>query len=313
LKVDKDLLREFEENLNPAKPEKSKIPIKVLGYGEISTVFEILLDEYSDVAFKRIPMFRSVEQVERYIQTYYEYIDFLSSAGIRIPGRGAEYIVTKDGRIVLFLIQEKLDPSLVCNKVIQRMKENEAVELFDRVLNEMKKVWDFNAKKVSESLEIGLDGQISNWALSSEDTSSDLLYFDTSTPMIRKNGIDQLETDIFLRACPPGVRILLKKFFLQDILDRYYDFRKVVVDLIANLFKEKRADFIPSYIDFTNRFFDEIGYRIEPITYKEVEKYYKEDAFIWSLYLNLRKIHRFIVTKILLKRYEFILPGKIKR
>lgn len=313
MKVDRDLLREFEENLNPAKPEKSKIPIRILGYGEISTVFEILLDTCSDVAFKRIPMFRSVEQVERYIQTYYDYIDLLRSAGIRIPESGAEYVVTKDGRIVLFITQKKLDPSLVCNKVVQKMKKDEAVELFKRVLNEMKKVWDFNAGKERERLKIGLDGQLSNWALSSEDISSDLLYFDTSTPMIRKNGVDQIETDIFLRACPPGIRVLLKIFFLQDILDRYYDFRKVVVDLIANLFKEGRPDLIPPYIDFANRFFDEIGYRIDPITYKEVDKYYKEDAFIWSLYLNLRKIHRFAVTKILLRRYEFILPGKIRR
>jgi hypothetical protein len=258
-------------------------------------------------------MFRSVEQVERYIQTYYEYIELLTSAGLKIPESGAEYVVTRDGRIVLFLMQKKLDPSLVCNKVIQQMGKSEAVELFERILNEMKKVWDFNAEKESENIKIGLDGQISNWALSKRDITSDLLYFDTSTPMIRKNGVDQLEADIFLRACPPGIRILLKMFFLQDILDRYYDFRKVVVDLIANLFKEGRSDLIPPFIDFANKFFEDIGHRIEPITYKEVDKYYREDAFIWSLYLNLRKIHRFIVTKVLFQRYEFILPGKIKR
>lgn len=60
--VEREFLREFEENLNPAKPEKSKVPIRILGYGEISTVFEIPLEGYSNIAFKRIPMFRSVEQ-----------------------------------------------------------------------------------------------------------------------------------------------------------------------------------------------------------------------------------------------------------
>lgn len=75
MKVDREILREFEEKLNPVKPEN----IRILGYGEISTVFE--LPDYPDIAFKRIPMFRSIEQVERYIQTYYEYIYLLTAAG----------------------------------------------------------------------------------------------------------------------------------------------------------------------------------------------------------------------------------------
>ncbi len=303
MKVDREILREFEEKLNPVKPEN----IRILGYGEISTVFE--LPDYPDIAFKRIPMFRSIEQVERYIQTYYEYIDLLTAAGLKIPESGAEYVVTSDNRIVLFIMQKKLDPESICHKIVQKAEKNHAIELFGRVLNEMKKVYDFNDAKRDEKLEIGVDGQISNWAVS----DGEIYYFDTSTPMIRKNGIDQLDTDVFLRACPPGIRILLEKIFLQDILDRYYDFRTTVLDLIANLHKEGRKDLIPEFADFANEFFAENGYSFEPITPKEVEKYYKEDAFIWSLYLNLRKIHRFVVAKLLRKRYEYILPGKIRR
>jgi hypothetical protein len=56
-----------------------------------------------------------------------------------------------------------------------------------------------------------------------------------------------------------------------------------------------------------------IGFGIEPIEKIEIDKYYKEDKFIWSLYMAVRKLDRFIKTKILRKRYEFILPGDIKR
>jgi len=301
MKVDAEVLREFEEKLNPAKTEN----VRILGYGEISTVFE--LPEYPGIAFKRIPMFRSVEQVERYIQTYFEYVDLLSAAGLKLPESNALYVVTRNNRIVLFLMQEKVEG--VCNKIIQNASPERALGLIKKVLVEMKKVWDFNEEKKGEGLQIGLDGQISNWALYGES----LYYFDTSTPMIRKKGVDQLETEVFLRACLPLIRILLKKFFLQDILDRYYDFRLVVLDMIANLYKEGRADLIPDAIKLSNEFFTEFDYEFNPISQKEVEKYYKEDAFIWSLYLNLRKIHRFVVTKILFGRYEFILPGKIKR
>ncbi len=41
MQVDVELLKEFERGLDPAHPEQSKIPARVLGYGEISTIFEI--------------------------------------------------------------------------------------------------------------------------------------------------------------------------------------------------------------------------------------------------------------------------------
>jgi hypothetical protein len=49
------------------------------------------------------------------------------------------------------------------------------------------------------------------------------------------------------------------------------------------------------------------------INIKEVEKYYKEDKLIWTLFLAFRKFDRWLSTKILHRQYEFILPGKIKR
>ncbi len=41
MQVDIELLKEFESGLDPAHPEQSRIPARVLGYGEISTIFEI--------------------------------------------------------------------------------------------------------------------------------------------------------------------------------------------------------------------------------------------------------------------------------
>ena len=41
MQIDKGLLEDFEKGLDPEHPEKSRIPAYVLGYGEISTIFEI--------------------------------------------------------------------------------------------------------------------------------------------------------------------------------------------------------------------------------------------------------------------------------
>jgi len=56
-----------------------------------------------------------------------------------------------------------------------------------------------------------------------------------------------------------------------------------------------------------------LSYSPAPLTKTEVDKYYKEDKLIWMVFLGLRRLDRFFATRLLWKRYEFILPGKIKR
>ena len=72
---------------------------------------------------------------------------------------------------------------------------------------------------------------------------------------------------------------------------------------------------IPGVLEVVNDFFRseaaELG--IQPIDAEEVRSYYREDALIWTLYLSFRRIDRWLTTKILRRRYEFILPGKIRR
>ena len=143
----------------------------------------------------------------------------------------------------------------------------------------------------------------------------DLYYIDTSTPLIRISAKEQLEPDLFLRSAPSFLVWLIRAFFLQGVLDRYYDLHLVVVDLIANLHKEQRPDLIRDFIDAANSFFvhEASDLRINPITVGEVNSYYREDAFIWRLFLALRRLDRNIRTYILKRPYPYILPGKIRR
>jgi len=321
LPVDRELLKAFEEALDPSKPEESFIPARVLGYGEISTVFEIIQESQRGIAYKRMPLFDNEEQVERYKRLYYRYNELLEEIGVEIPEYGATDVTTNDGRIVLYLYQRKLPSASIGNNLLHVMPDEKVVMFVLGVLRELNKVWRFNEENQPE-IAVAIDGQISNWALENFDPENlvidedaSLLYFDTSTPLIRDNGVEMLDAELFLKPTPPVARWLLKKFYLQDILDRYYDLRKVVVDLIANFFKEGRSDLIPRLVGLANEFFsaEAVAPDIVPMNYEEVRKYYKEDASIWSLYLNMRKIHRFIRTKILRKYYDFVLPADIKR
>ena len=321
LPVDRELLKVFEEKLDPSKPKESPIPAKVLGYGEISTIFEIIHESQREIAYKRMPLFDDMQQVERYKEIYNRYNELLGEINIEIPEYGAIDVTTDDGRIVLYLYQRKLPSNSIGNNIIHAVSDDQIMTLTLKVLRELNKVWTFNRDNKPE-IEVAIDGQISNWAIKNFDPENlvidenvNLLYLDTSTPLIRENGVEMLDAKLFLKPTPPIMRWILKKFYLQDILDRYYDFRKVTVDLIANFFKEKREDLIPKLVELANEFFsaEAAVLDIAPVDYEEIKKYYKEDASIWSLYLNLRKIHRFIRTKILRKYYDFILPAEIKR
>jgi hypothetical protein len=321
IEIDLDLLKDFEEKLDPTKPEESPISAGVLGYGEISTVFEIHHESQSDIAFKRMPLFNSHEQIEQYSDVYFRYHERLKEIGIELPEFGATSVSTEDNRLVLYLWQRKLPAESIGDKIIQTASEEEIRALVKTILRQLLKVWEFNERQ-KPVVEVAIDGQVSNWAVKDPadilrgiQEGVDLIYLDTSTPLFRENGIEQLDVELFLRPTPPGVRYILKKFYLDDIVNRYYDFRKVTIDLVANFFKEQKPQLVPVLIEVANDFLSsEAGaLGIAPINYEEVEDYYKDDASTWKLYLRMRRLHRFIRTKILRRYYAYILPGEIQR
>ncbi len=321
LDIDVELLREFERYLDPRNPEKSKIPAKILGYGEISTVFEIGEEKQRDLAYKRMPIFRSEEELKDYEKCYNEYVRLLSEeVGLNLPPHGYASIISEQGRMVFFLAQKKLNPESIGNRAIHLLPKEETLRLVRKILQELKKVWDFN--RMSDRVNLGIDGQISNWSIVGFDPAShslphelQLVYFDTNTPLFRIDGVEQLNAELFLRSAPSFLVWLLRMLFLEDVLSRYHDFHLVAIDLIGNFYKEQLPELIPDLIDVANDFFANEARELEikPITFKEVKSYYREDALIWSTYLSMRKLDRFLHTRILRRDYPYILPGKIKR
>ena len=124
-----------------------------------------------------------------------------------------------------------------------------------------------------------------------------------------------MEAELLLKSAPSFLRPILKAFFVQEVVDRYYDWRLVTIDHIANFFKEQKPEIIPRLIRRINRFFKEeaSNFEIEPITFEEVHKYYKNDKMIWVIFQNARRFDRYLKTKLLKKKYDFYLPEKIKR
>jgi hypothetical protein len=320
MKIDIELLKEFEKTIDTIHPETGKIPIKILGFGEMSLVFEIIGDP-EQLAYKRIPIFENEKQVRRHIWAYNEYCRILEKeVGLILPEHQVICFLDDNGKIQFYSIQAKIDPESVGNKIIHYISDDEVEILVLLVLRELKKVWKLNKEK--EDTEIGLDGQISNFVLidydaknPTVDENSKLLYLDTSTPFLRKNGVEAMEAELLLNSTPSFLRFLIKAFFVQDVLDRYYDLRLVIIDLIANFFKEQLSEIIPRLIKRVNEFLKEEAseFELDLISFTEVQKYYKSDKMIWLIFQNARRIDRYIKTKLLKKKYDFYLPEKIKR
>ena len=318
-KIDAVLLEQFEAGLDPQNADLSKIPATIIGYGEMSTIFVINHPGQENIAYKRMPIFQSQEEMETYESLFAEYTYGLRNIGINTPESESVRVIPDKGNSVIYGAQERLPSASICNALIHRLDENSVRLLFLCVLRELRKVFINNRER--PSFAFGIDGQISNWAIKDYQEGkpvtekTGLFYIDTGTPLIQKDGIEQLNPELFLRSTPSFLVWLIRLFFLEEVMTRYYDFRKVTIDLIANFYKEQRPEFIPMLIEMANSFFADEGaqFGIAAVTEKEIVSYYKEDATIWRLYLAFRKIDRFLHLKILGKPYVYILPQKIKR
>jgi len=297
-------LQQFENGLDPRDPVKAAIPCSILGYGEISCVLEI--DNQDQTAAKRMPLFEDKTEAVKYADNYRLYCEHLRSAGLTIPPDKTAIVKGLSGIFTLYILQDQLDPQRFCHQLIQTNRPEENQAMAAGIIREIEKIWRFNDEH-HPRLALAIDGQLSNWVYSE---TGELLFIDTSTPLMRINGQESLDPELLLKSAPSFLRWLIRWQFLDDVMTRYYDRRLVYTDLIANLFKEQCADLVPQWISLINA---ETADKMEPLVLDEVKAYYKEDKLIWRLFLGLRRLDRWIKTKLLGKRYEFVLPGKIKR
>ncbi len=295
------LLEKFERGLNPQQPEKSEIRAIVKGYGEISSIFAV--EGLPGWVFKRLPLFTDEKVARRYSQNYLHYTGALKAAGLILPEDSVT--IVNGNPVVLYIGQKEIFGENFCHKLIHTLPENDAIRMAENILGEIKKVWLYN-RQMAPEIELSIDGQISNWAMNDDN----LIFVDTSTPLFKVNGDEQLDPELLLNSTPGPLKWIIRKFFLQGVMERYYDLRLVYTDLLANLYKEQKPGLIGALLPLANEHLEE---DMKEITRKEIDDYYKEDKFIWQLFLVLRKMDRWVINNILRKRYQFILPGKIKR
>lgn len=290
--------------------DRVRLQRRVLGWGEISTVVEIaglqvtgwrhpVTGAPMPVVYKKMPPFLNRADAEEFVRRYLEYNTCLrDEIGIAVPHFAARITEPEPGRVQVFVIQEWVDPASVGHEILRTISPPAAERLYSAILRQYEKLFRYNQSRAADGYQVGLDGQIPNWAvvgyggdpeaLTGEEP---LLYLDTNVPMIRIGGRDVVRTDLYFQALPGAARWLIKRLKIdQEVMDRYFQMRIILLDFLGNLLVRHRPDLVPPLLALTNQALAGplAAGGFAPLTLAEVEKYYRSDVATWRLWRSLK-------------------------
>lgn len=286
-------LEAVEEAVRHALETGDQSELTVLGYGEISLVIG-WPTRNPTAACKRLPPFRSEHDAETYRGLFDAYLDVLSARGVTtVPSEFRLHPGTEG--TVAYVVQPVLDPGTLGPELLRGLEPDPEHILVQGIIEAVLSVCDTTT---------GLDAQLSNWAL----VDDRVVYLDVTTPMtFDTGGLPLLDMGVFLAAYPWALRGLIGRFVAPGVIGAYRDPRHVLVDLAANLLKERLDDWVPAVVEASNR------RPIDPITVDEVRRFYRSDARMWELLSRLRHADRWWQQNVRRRTYPFLLPGKVDR
>ena len=288
------LLAAVESAVQEALASGRENRLRVLGHGEISLVIGWPTDD-PVVACKRLPVFPSTTAAERYEDVFSRYLARLEHRGLHVVPSTLSFLDPgRDGRLVGYVVQPVLPAASLGPDVLRAEVPDPGHRLLTAVIAGVLGAVD---------AQTGLDAQISNWSML-DDTVS---YLDVTTPILYDEDGLALDVNMLIASYPWLLRPLLRRFAAPPIAAAYCEPRTVLVDLAANLYKERLTEWIPAVLQAAN---PELS---EPITPDEVHRYYRSNARLWEVMLRLRRADRWWQRRVRRRTYPFLLPGPTRR
>lgn len=306
------LLTRFEAQLDPAHPTAGIVPVTIIGYGEISAVLKFA--ERPDLVCKRMAGFVSDAEAEDFRRVLHEYCDLLVARGVDVLQTDSVPLSTAHNGHVVYLVQPAMSAETVGNVVLRTADDGELRLLLRAILRTLLAVYSPNSD--TDQPAVAMDAQISNWVWEPRDNGETrLAYIDVGAPFFRRDGREAMNFEPFVRAFPKPLGWYMRRYELEEVIDRYYRMDAVLTDLAGNFIKEQCANRIDLALEeFTAWAAGPAAHlQVRVPTRERVEKYYAGDARIWSSVLALRKLDRFVTARCFGRPYNHILPGKIRR
>lgn len=291
----------LEDALEPARPES--VPgLRILGYGEVSAV--LVLADLPGLVVKRMAGFADVPAAETYRELVTDYIAAVRSAGVPVLDTQV-LVVRRPGRgPVTYLVQPEVAQDRLGHSIMRTADDDTHEQLLHRVLDAMLAVRE-NAVE-----DVAVDAQFSNWYLASGADEVPVLL-DVGTPFVRRGGRQAMDPEIILSTAPAPLRPIFRRLgTVHAYFEDYFEPRTAAVDLLGNYHKEGRADRIDAALEVVNRWLEPLG--ASPITRREVDRYYRSDAWLLGFWLQARRAERAVRLRAG-RDYDFILPGRVRR
>jgi hypothetical protein len=287
-------LLSLDEQVEAALGAGDESALPILGYGEISLVLG-WPPEQPRFACKRLPLFATRSRFDAYGRTLDAYLDVLRRAGLGVVETELRSVSRDDGTVAGYVVQPVLPAEDLAPTVLRREDPDAGHPLVAAVV-------DTVAAAVSPT--VGLDAQLSNWTWD----GSGLTYLDVSTPLLWSDeGRPLLDLELLSRAIPWALRGALRRLLVPGIVETYRDLRKVYLDLCGNLIKERLDRWLPTFLEQVARRLD------VPLTADEVHRYYRSDARLWAMLLQIRRLDRTWQLRVRRRPYPFLLPRRIER
>lgn len=293
--IEQEDLIALEDDVRHAVRSGSDANLRVLGYGEMTLVVGYPRDQ-PRLACKRLPTFATATHAGRYESVLARYLAALRERGLTVAPSALRTVPAADGSVTGYVVQPILPSEGLAPAVLRASRPDPEHPVIRAVVEHV-------AAAVDD--EVGLDAQLSNW-VSGDDGR--LTYLDVTTPILRDpGGGSALDVDVFLSPYPWAMRAPLRRFVAPGILARYHDRRSVLLDVAANLLKERLDPWLPAVVEAANRVVE------TPLSVAEVRKDYVSDARQWEVLLRLRRADRWWQRRVRRREYPFLLPGRIER
>jgi hypothetical protein len=303
-----EILTCFEEQLDLYNPEGGPYGCSIFDYGEVTVA--ITLEAIPGKILKRMSGFISRKEAEEYIAEEKRYFSLLLERGIT-PLETSLYAITGKTDVV-YIVQDLVDKERLGNSIIHSASPAVLRQCLESLLERIISSIRFNNN--SDNIEAVADSQLSNWYFPVEGERP--LLIDVGSPITRVKGKVYAFTQLFYRSFPWPLSSFVKLLgAVESYFNEYFDLRLAILDILGNYYKEQASERISESIIIINRWLAKQpeGKTIKPITIGEVKKYYGKDAALLELMFQVRRCTRFVRNKIFRSRYDYILPGKVKR
>jgi hypothetical protein len=287
-------LEDLDRAVERALATLDETGLHVLGYGEISSVVA-WPEPTGPWACKRLPVFADEAHLRAYRWCFDEYLRALSARGVRVHDSRLEALPRDNGEFIAYCVQPVIPPATLAPEILRNATPSEGADLLTSIFQQVTRAVD---------PVLGLDAQLSNWAV----LDGEVVYLDVTTPLLRdEHGRELLDTELFVASLPAALRPVVRRFLLSGIVDTYYSYRPIALDLVGNLHKERLGEWVPTAIELAH---EHLGVDLDV---DEVRRYYRSDARLWSMLQRLRRIDRVWQRTIRRRPYPNLLPGPVER